>query len=146
MRKIFIVMICMGLSGCVSTEVIKVESQKTSFPQQKDRQLTRISHIYVGMTYKEVLNVMGDKINIGYREDESTFGILQPITLQSPYRMETLEREGKVLNIIYYFTDIKKGDGFISQEELTPLVFEDNHLIGKGRDYLFQVKKKLESL
>jgi hypothetical protein len=109
------------------------------------RNLTNINHVYLGMTYEEVMSIMGDKVNIGYRQDESTFRILEPITLKSPYRVEVLKARDKIYNVVYFYTGIKKSDGIVAEDELTPLVFQEGQLIGKGQDYLFQLRNQLKS-
>ncbi len=148
MQKIYLFIGMLFLAGCSTVAfepAVPQSADKVFHDLDGRRNLTNISHVYEGMTYLEVLSIMGDKINIGYRQDKSTLNVLEPITLKSPYRMEMLRAEDKVYNVIYYYTRIQKSDGIVSEDELTPLVFEGERLIGKGRDYLFQLKNKINS-
>ena len=54
--------------------------------------------------------------------------------------------------VLYYFTQIVKPDGLLSEDELTPLIFEaktssqnissQDPLIGKGQDFVFRLKNQ----
>ncbi|MCK5179660.1 MAG: DUF3192 domain-containing protein, partial [Candidatus Omnitrophica bacterium] len=37
-----------------------------------------------------------------------------------------------------------KADGIVTDDELTPLVFQENQLIGKGRSFLSELKDRLK--
>ena len=145
MKNFYLIVFCVFLTGCASVSVDNKVAGKVFSDLDGRRNLTNINHVYLGMTYLEVLSIMGDKFNIGYKQDESTFRILEPITIRSPYRVELLKLKNKVYNVIYYYAEIKKSDGIIAEDELVPLVFEDDKLIGKGRDYLFHFKNKTKS-
>jgi hypothetical protein len=59
--------------------------------------------------------------------------------VDNPYRTETLTgKDGKVYEVLYYYTDLKQRDDKITDDELTPLVFEDGKLIGWGYPFLDQ--------
>jgi hypothetical protein len=44
--------------------------------------------------------------------------------------------DGAALEVLYYYTDLRQRDDRITDDELTPLVFRDGKLAGKGYDYL----------
>jgi len=56
-------------------------------------------------------------------ETQSTFYDV----ITNPYCSETLKgKDGYTYEVLFYYTDIKKQDGAITDDELTPLVFKDN--------------------
>ena len=57
--------------------------------------------------------------------------------IDNPYRSEILTgKDGKSCQVIYYYTELKQRDDKITDDELTPLVFEDGKLIGWGYPFL----------
>ena len=104
----------------------------------------RLLKLSIGMTKEQALKIMGTKSG-GGRYGEPT--------INSPYKSEILQGREKTVEVIYYYTDIK--DAFytahevtITDDELTPLVFENGRLIGWGRSFLesninkYQIKPK----
>jgi hypothetical protein len=87
------------------------------------REMTRgkINKLEMGMSRQEVTKLLG-----------------------KPYRTETLQGADKVLLVYLYWTDIKSADGAITDDELTPLVFDNNKLIGWGWSFLEDNKNKYE--
>lgn len=107
--------------------------------------MTNIEKVELGMTYGEVAGIMGKKIDIGYTESSASNGKYEEILVKNPYYEEVLtDRSGARYRVVYYFTHIKKADGIVSDDELTPLVFEENRLIGKGRGFLFELKDRVK--
>jgi hypothetical protein len=47
-------------------------------------------------------------------------------------------KDGKSYQVLYYHTDLKQRDDKITDDELTPLVFENGKLIGWGYPFLDQ--------
>ena len=62
----------------------------------------------------------------------------------NPYRSEILQGSNETFEVLYYYTDVKKADGAITDDELTPLVFKDKKLIGWGWSFLGQNIEKYE--
>jgi len=137
--RITIIILSLFLSGCVSVGVEPTPQKQVSGKEKKA--LTQMNQVFVGMTYQEVSNLMGERVFIGY---EGIAGDPQPIALQSPYRVETLKDGEKSYEVLYYFTHIQKADGMIADDELTPLIFEEERLIGKGWDFLFKLKNTVK--
>lgn len=130
-----ILIIAFFLSGCATI------SQATS----KNR--ANLLKLSIDMGKQEALGVMGSKkITSGchFLEGES----YKVVAINNPYRSETLEGrdkyKGKVLEVFYYVTDIRKNDGLISDSELTPLVFDEGKLIGWGWSFLRDNARKYE--
>ena len=64
--------------------------------------------------------------------------------LGQPYRTETLQGKDKVLLTYFYWTDVKHADDAITDDELTPTVFDNDKLIGWGWSFLEDDKNKYE--
>lgn len=153
MKKILIVLLSVLTCGCVSmdvkspdevfgnriVEVVEVEQQLQLEAEKKE---TSIENVYLGMTDRDVSKVMGDEIVVGYQKNRKT-GVLEKINMGTVYRTETLKAGSKNYLVKYYFTGINKADGIISEEELAPLVFEENRLVGSSWDFLFRLKNEL---
>ncbi|VAX37850.1 hypothetical protein MNBD_UNCLBAC01-1674 [hydrothermal vent metagenome] len=144
--KIYLTFIfCFLLQGCISAS-LGPESRGGTRGVRKDG-LTQIENVFVGMTQTEVKVVMGFDVIIGYERKPKCLTAeaghcFKSIALQSPYRKESLSNSD--YDVWYYFTHIDKADGIVSNEELTPLIFENVKLIGKGWDFLFKLKNTLE--
>ncbi len=93
-----------------------------------------LNQLAVGMTEQEVRQRMGD----GKCED-TVFNPYQHVTLLSatnPYKKEILQGRNKTFELLFYYTDVKKADNAITEDELTPLVFDNGKLIGWGWSFL----------
>ncbi|MDD5327818.1 MAG: DUF3192 domain-containing protein [Phycisphaerae bacterium] len=98
------------------------------------RNLLKLS---VGMSKEQAMAVMGRKSGGG------RFG--EP-TVNSPYKSETLQSGEKTLDVLYYYTDIESAiysanPSIITEDELTPLVFDNGRLIGWGTKFLKNIRK-----
>lgn len=108
------------------------------------KSLTNVKHVYIGMTYDEVMQVMGKQLIIGYHRTGVQQKEIQPITLKNPYRVELLKGNYREYEVVYYLTKVQNPDGIIAEDELTPMVFKQKKLIGKGFDFLFHLKDRLK--
>lgn len=122
MRKIpLLLVLIVFLSGCATLDSIRLVNRQ------------RLLQLSIGMSKQDVLKVMGTKTETdGFQ------------SINNPYRSETLRGENKTLEVLYYYTDIKKSDGAITDDELTPLVFDDGKLIGWGWSFFEDTAKKYE--
>jgi hypothetical protein len=93
-----------------------------------------LSRLNLGMSKPEALAIMGTANGV-YSCDLSSTKPLARIRLNSPYRTETVPTRGGNLEIVYYVTNLK-DDCVVTDESLTPLVFENSKLIGWGNDFL----------
>jgi hypothetical protein len=128
MRKAAIVSILFVLAaGCTSS----LDPVRTA----NRRNLMKLS---AGMTKEKAVKIMGHKRGGG------SFG--EP-TVNSPYKSEILQGQGKTFEVLYYYTDVRSAiyvanPVTVYDDELTPLVFEDGKLIGWGADFLEDIKKR----
>ena len=85
----------------------------------------RLSELEIGMSKDEVLIIMGTK----------RFSIeSSPFTIENPFRIEVQSSDKNIYRVLYYYTDLVKADGFITDDELTPVILKNNKLVGWGRD------------
>jgi len=152
MRGIVVFLLAMSLVGCASVSLGTIRT--------KNREsLARLS---VGMSKDEALQVMGNKtvavkVNIlaaalqgageGMRRSSGTTIILRetgtkvepeaPRRINNPYRVEAFKgKDGHIHEVLYYYTDLKKDDGVITNDELTPIVLKDGKVVGWGWGFL----------
>ncbi|MCJ7555009.1 MAG: DUF3192 domain-containing protein [Ignavibacteriaceae bacterium] len=52
--------------------------------------------------------------------------------------------DDKIFEVWYYYTDMKAYDGAITDDELTPVVFENDKLIGWGQSFLNDTVQRYE--
>ena len=132
MKKIILISllaitITITLTGCVSS----LEKTRT----QNRQNILKLS---VGMTKPQVIEIMGTKTAGG------KFGETR---VNNPYKSEIIQGKLKLYGILYYYTDLDSAiytanPSFITDKDLTPLVFQDGRLIGWGKDFLKTIKTK----
>ena len=98
------------------------------------RNLLKLS---VGMTKERAIATMGHTSGGG------RFG--EP-TVNSPYKSEIIQAKDKTYEVLYYYTDIKSvvytaNPATIQDSELTPLVFDNEKLIGWGASFLENIRE-----
>lgn len=123
--------------GCAATD-----QKSYSQLNMASRRFLSLRQIYVGMTRQEVEGVLGNQVIIGYEIHDEETGQYAPMTVKNPYRQEQIVDGDKVYEIDYYFVGINAADGQITDDELSPLVFVKNQLMGYGWDYLDKKVKK----
>ncbi len=144
MKKNILILCCFFVAGC-AFETLKEpsvlggrESGLSQLPLSP--RLTRIGNVRPGLTSREVAATMGEKTTIGYERPEPGSRAYHPLTVNNPYHKESLRVADKTYDVFYYLSHIQRADGIISSDELTPLVFEKDILIGKGWDFLNKLK------
>lgn len=142
MYKNILWFLCLFLLGCVT--IASGPQRSSSKWKRPSIALTNIEKVQIGMTYGEVAGIMGDAISIGYKASDALEGAYEEILIKNPYDEEVLEGSQAQYRIVCYFTHIRKADGIVTDDELTPLVFQENQLIGKGRNFLFELKDRLK--
>lgn len=101
-------------------------SDKVFTPEQiRSMNKKNLKELEVGMKENVVLMIMkSETIKI-----ESS-----PFVVENPFKIEVYSNDVDVYKILYFYTDLVKKDGFITDEELTPVILKNNKLIGWGRD------------
>lgn len=142
MKKIcYLVGVLFLMSGC-ATATITLQDV-TSVNRQN---LLRLS---MGMTKNEVLNTMGTETKTAkvalYQYGNWAETPVESMKINNPYRNEILRgKDDKTFEVLYYVTDVRKSDTNTSEDELTPLVFDNGKLIGWGWSFLNDNVQKYE--
>lgn len=131
---IFLIMMVMLFSGCaplfvgagVTTAVM--ESRKPLSDVVKINQ-NNLKSLTYGISEKFALEIMGQKSLTAYEKEKK-------ILILNPYKTEYFRRGHKSYKAMYYVTDVVVADDVFTKEELTPLIFEQEVLIGWGWDFL----------
>ncbi|MCK5214024.1 MAG: hypothetical protein KAR05_01565 [Candidatus Omnitrophica bacterium] len=136
MRNIILLFVCFILTGCMSLledPTPEVESA-ANIPVMK-RRFVSLRQVRNGMTKSEVASVVGYKVVVGYELIDLNKEQYKPVTLENPYRSEVMQKNGKRYDIDYYLVGIQEPDDKVSDDELVPLVFQKDKLIGQGWEY-----------
>jgi len=100
----------------------------------RDMNRRNILKLSIGMEKADVSRVMGVR----------QIRDLQLGTVTNPYKSEIFRVEKKIFEIWYYYTDRTVADGMMSNGELTPVVFENEKLVGWGMGFFQDLVKKYE--
>jgi len=132
-KPICLLVFAVMVSGCAAPMTL---SQATALTREM---LLKTS---VGMSRKKVDNIVGTKpkkVIDPKASNDQTFA-----TFNNPFRSEIIQGNGKNFEVVFYVTDDIGGDGVFSNEDLTPLVFEEGKMIGWGWGYLVSEDQKFE--
>lgn len=106
--------------------LIILTSCRPSIELVKSTNRNNLNKISLGMTKSEVIKIMGT----------ITITMNNGIIVTNPYRSETMNENDKNFEILFYYTDTKKEDGVITDDELTPIVIYENKVVGYGWRFL----------
>lgn len=67
------------------------------------------------------------------------------VVISNPYSRDLkYGKDSTVIEILWYYTDLKNADGAINKEELTPIILENNKVAGLGWGFYQDYAKKKE--
>lgn len=97
-----------------------------------------------GMSKKEVLQVMGTKAIQTYLWDPQ-YGRRKYRLIANPYSVDLKQDgQGNSIQILWYYTDQKAADNAINKDELSPIVLENDKVIGYGWGFFEDYAKRKE--
>ncbi len=125
MRFAWIFLLSLSLAGCASSVVYN--PMQTASPQEISLNESGFKAIHEGMAMDQVHKIMGQDLIIGYTFQEHGY---KPLTIPNPYKSEVIKSTGFFIE--YYIEAIRRPDGIVSDNELMPLIFKNDKLIGRG--------------
>ena len=106
--------------------------------QMRGANKRNLERVAVGHTRFEVESIMGNE-RAGGGLPEVVLGRVQYLGAKNPMREEEVRgADGVDYQVLFYYTDLRTKDDKITDDELTPLVFEGGKLIGWGYPFLDQ--------
>jgi hypothetical protein len=125
MNFAWIILLSLILTGCASTPVYN--PMQVSSQQEITLNESGLKSVQDGMSMDQVHEMMGQALVIGYAFQSPGY---KPLTIPNPYKSETIKDTGYVIE--YYIDVIRQPDGIVSENELMPLIFKNDKLIGRG--------------
>lgn len=119
---------------------IDMREQMDKFRATNRHNLTKLTP---GLSKSQVLSIMGDTTFV-LEASDAIHGVYEKQQVSNPYRTETMAGVRDTFLVLFYHTDVKVLDGAVTDDELTPLVFKDDKLIGWGWMFLEDTAKKYE--
>ncbi|MFC1808941.1 DUF3192 domain-containing protein [Candidatus Omnitrophota bacterium] len=125
MNKILVLALCCIFLGFSSPENLRTQNR------------TNLIKLTPGMTKAQVLHIMQQNEAEDFDED-GTYAI------NNPYKSETLKGKRKTFEVVYYHTEVIERDRILERDELTPVIFFENKLLGWGWMYLREIVRDNE--
>jgi hypothetical protein len=142
-RTDLLLILAFVVSGCAVTTVSPSAKTPVPAPQATEAHTfaaeATIKKLMLGVSREEALALIGRNAIVGYELKGSEY---KPVTMPNPYRSQKITKGADVFVVDYYVTGIDKADGAVTNDEVTPLIFEADKLVGKGWDYLNQRIKR----
>ena len=83
--------------------------------------------VRVGMTRQEVVQTMLDEVQLLQMSGRVT----------NPYATRFVKNpDEESLEVMYYYTGMKKGDDLVTEDELVPIILKDDAVVGWGWETL----------
>ena len=138
MDKKIILFIGLLVAGCVSS----TPKGTASIPNAPTTLLnTPIDQIQLGMTYQQLANFIKSSVIVGYQKSPTDPSVFEPLIFKNPLKAEVVKNDDKEYEVFYYLGEMKKADSMITDDELIPVIFQNGYVVGKGWDFLWQIKK-----
>lgn len=148
MRYLLAVGLSVTLAGCAATGYQDQPLAKASQEGEVNRlsgmsrRFLSLGQVVPGMSKADISGILGAQVVIGYELTDAKNGQYKPVTVANPYRSEKIAKGRTVLDVDYYLVGIRQADGQVSDDELVPLVYQDDRLLGMGWMFLNEKVKK----
>jgi hypothetical protein len=104
-----------------------------------------LMHIDIGMNKQQVLDAMGGVKTVPIFDPDRPLGSKKTPGISNPYSRDIKKDSiGNVIEILWYYTDQKDDDRSITKNELTPIVMENNSVVGLGWGFFEDYAKRKE--
>ncbi len=108
---------------------------RSTLEKSRRHNRTALEQLEIGMSVDEVRERMGSG---------STWGGDAVGWIDNPYRTESFRAgDGSPVRILFYYTETVRHDDAITDDELTPVAFQDGALVGWGWSYFRRAIKEL---
>lgn len=137
-KYIFFFLLMLFVSKMYCQEVF--EKSFNTFQDFLTEQNQNISKIIVGLTPEEVEVIMGGSVVVNVPK----VGVMKPLSQlfkQPHYTNIYKSNPQKLITVVWYFSTPKDQNGLISKTECTPVVFENDVVVGLGWDYFNQYRR-----
>jgi len=99
--------------------------------------------IDIGASKTKVLESMGGVQKIQTYTSTSFVTKKESIIINNPFNREfRTDSAGNTIEILWYYTNVKKADGDVTKEQQTPIVLEKNSVVGMGWDFYEDYAKR----
>ena len=143
MRELISVVFLFMVCGCSVVTVNQRAITNAPAPASGERHAfasaETIKKLMLGISREEALALIGRTVTTGFELKGANE--YKPVTVANPYRSQKITKGSDVFAVDYYLTEVRKADGVVTDDELTPLVFQADKLIGKGWEF-FNAKIK----
>jgi hypothetical protein len=105
--------------------------------------------VEIGMSKSKVIESMGGIQTIQTYYTDPVYFISRKnakgLTINNPYSRDLKsDSAGNNIEILWYYTDLKGTDDAIRKDELTPIILENNALVGLGWGFFEDYSKRKE--
>ena len=117
-----------------------IEKNYNTFDEFLDEQNSKIAEIKHGLNQAEVMDIMGAEIivkipKVGRKKP------LKQLFKQPEFSNEFNRNPTKKIKILWYFSTPKDQNGIISKRECTPVIIENDSVVGKGWPFFNNYRK-----
>ena len=139
----FLLILCTNIS--ISQELPK----KPRASDVRSMNQNNLMKIEIGMTKKEVIENMGGIKTIQTYYTDPVYFISRKnakgLVISNPYSRDIkTDSSGNIIEILWYYTDLKGSDNAIRKDELTPIILEKNLVVGLGWGFFEDYSKRKE--
>ena len=102
-------------------------------------------NIDIGMSKQDVIEKMGGVRSIQTYTSSDFMTRSKFEKISNPYSRDIKQdKDGNSIEILWYYTDIKEADDAINKDELTPIILENNKVVGEGWGFYEDYAKRKE--
>lgn len=138
MKKMLILLALLSFATVVSAQDIR---KKPNLNDVRSFNRSNLIKIEIGMSKPEVIQSMGGIRTFQTYTSTEFLVRKRGDIINNPFNRDIkVDKNGKTIEILWYYTDTKKSDNAINKDELTPIILEENKVIGMGwsfyKDYI----------
>lgn len=115
-RLCLLALLSLSVTGCISIDSAHVSRDDWKEVQRDNREM--IAKLNIGDSHSSVVSKLG-----------------------TPSDSEAFVHDGEEMRVLFYRTQRKHSDGETSRDETTPLVFQNDNLIGWGEETYRSIRR-----